>query len=761
MASAVRVLSGRVGAAVRAAGQASGRAYRRIMTSGRWLVLLGWIAIAIAVPLLIDDRPPPTDFGNLVTAENPVLQDELRVLDQFDVPVISGTTVVLHQPDGLGVLARADSYLYAASTTQEALRVNDPGPDQIVAAIPLPTGRADTTVTYLFASDQTSPRGMYNLAHEYARHFDNVPEHQTYVTGFIPSQIAQSNYLSRHLPTFELASAALIFIVVALVFRSLLAPVVVLVIAGIGYVVYRPLLGLGAAAFGFDVPSQLEPVLLALLLGVVTDYCVLFLEEFREALDDGLAPRPAAMVAMSHQSPIIAIAGLTVAGGTLALLAAPFVLFRGLGPALALTVVVGVIVSLTLTPAIMAILGWRLFAPLPIARWRAVGHRPPSTSNGLLERQVTSLTTRRHAVVAVVVLLGIFGLLSIPLAGARLDLSFTSSLPADDEVAQGAALLERTALRGATAPTEVLVEQDNIQNRREELATLQALIATMPGVNHVVGPVDNPLQGPRGVVLSRNGRAARYIVVLDSDPLADQAIRHADNLQERLSALATQAGLTPSYVTVTGQTMIAGEVARQTRESLAIVLIAALIIELAILMLYLRSVITPIVLLAVGALSVTASLGLTVLVFQGLLGQQGLTFYAPFASAVLLIALGSDYNVFSVGSIWRAMRHRDVVGAVRFAVPRASRAITVAGVILAGTFALVAVIPLATFWQIAFTMSVGLLIDTFVVRPLLTPALLTLLGRWATWPRPPAPWEAPDPDDSSLSLSGQTSPHQQ
>ncbi len=720
-----------------------------MMTAGRWLVVLGWIAIAVLVPRLIDDRPPATDFGNLVTADNPVVQDELRVLSQFDVPVISGTTVVLHQPGGLGVLARADSYLFAASTTQEALGVTDPGPDQIVAAIPLPTGRSDTTVTYLFASEETSPRGMYNLAHEYARHFNNVPEHQTYVTGFIPSQIAQSNYLSRHLPTFELASVVLIFVVVALTFRSLLAPIVVLVIAGIGYSVYRPLLGLGAAALGFDVPSQLEPVLLALLLGVVTDYCVLFLEEFRDALDDGLATRPAAMAAMAHQSPIIATAGLTVAGGTLALLAAPFILFRGLGPALALTVVVGVVVSLTLTPAIMAILGWRLFAPLPIARWRTVGHRHPDTSGGLLERQVASLTTPRRAVVAVVVLLGVFGLLSLPLAAARLDLSFTSSLPADDEVAQGAALLQRTELRGATAPTEILVEQDNILEHRDQLTTLQALISRMPGVNHVVGPVDNPLQGPRGVVLSRNGRAARFIVVLDSDPLADQAIRHADGLQERLPALAAQAGLTPSYLAVTGQTLIAGEVARLTRESLGIVLIAALAVELLILSLYLKSMITPVVLLATGALSVTASLGLTVLVFQGLLGQQGLTFYAPFASAVLLIALGSDYNVFSVGSIWRAMRHRDIVSAVRFAVPRAARAITVAGVILAGTFALVAVIPLSTFWQIAFTMAVGLLIDTFVVRPLLTPALLTLLGRWATWPRPPAPWEAPAGPDGT------------
>ena len=121
-------------------------------------------------------------------------------------------------------------------------------------------------------------------------------------------------------------------------------------------------------------------------------------------------------------------------------------------------------------------------------------------------------------------------------------------------------------------------------------------------------------------------------------------------------------------------------------------------------------------------------------VFQGLRGNPGLTFYAPFATAVLLLALGSDYNVFAVGSIWDAAARHPLRRALAIAVPRSSRAITAAGVILAATFAVVAVIPLETFRQVAFTMTVGLLIDTLVVRPVLTPAVLTLLGPAASWP---------------------------
>ncbi len=113
-------------------------------------------------------------------------------------------------------------------------------------------------------------------------------------------------------------------------------------------------------------PAQLEPVLLALLLGVVTDYCVLFFSAFRDELDDGLANLTAARAALARNGSVVAVAGLTVAGGTIALLAAPFAIFRGLGPALALTVLVGLAACLTLTPALMTILGWRLFTALPV-----------------------------------------------------------------------------------------------------------------------------------------------------------------------------------------------------------------------------------------------------------------------------------------------------------------------------------------------------------------------------------------------------------
>lgn len=736
-----------------AATQAFGAGYRRLLTRGRWLVVVLWVLAASAVTLFVPAESGSGDtFGDLLPPDSQVLRVQERVLEEFRVPVLSGTTVVVHQPGGLSLLTRADSVLWALATTQDVLEAAEPPPPgSVQAAIPVPTGRSDTTVTYLYMSEGTGLHNTVRLANGYAAHFNNQPTAASYVTGFVPAQVAQSGYLASRLGLFEIASVLLILLVVALAFRSLLAPLVVLGIAGIGYLVYFPLLGRLAGLLGFDVPRQLEPVLLALLLGVVTDYCVLFFSAFRDELDADPDHVSAATRALQSTAPVVAVAGVTVAGGTIALLAAPFAIFRGLGPALALTVVVGLAVCLTLAPAVMTIAGWRLFTVLPV---RGSARRGPLVEvtperRSRLTRFVALLTRQRPALVATVAVVAVLGLASVPLATARLDLSFTAGLPTDDRVSEGADLLDQAGLRGITAPTEVLVEQPGVVTQLDALLRLESSIAAQPGVARVLGPAEAPDERPRGLVLAESGNAARFVVIYDSDPLAARAIDHVRDLQRRVPQLARSAGLTEAEVSVTGQTLIASEVAQLTRTSLEITLLVAMAVELVILALYLRALVAPLALLACSVLSVAAALGLTTLLFQGVLGQQGLTFYAPFASAVLLIALGSDYNVFSVGSIWEEARRRPLAEAMVEAVPRTSHAITTAGAILAATFALVAIIPLSTFRQIAFAMAVGLLLDTLVIRPVLTPAVLTLLGRVGTWPnrrivRTPPPMPRPE-----------------
>jgi RND superfamily putative drug exporter len=708
-------------------------ACRTALVAGRWFVVVGWAAVAVvAVALPSSGRGGGgNDVGALLPPDSDAVAVQERSLGHFRVPVLSETSVVVHDPAGLDPLTRADVALWALAHTQAYLDGDvPPSGEQIVAAVPIPTSTPQTAVTYLYVTGGTSLSEATSLARQYASHFHNQASVQTYVTGITPARVAQAEYLDARLHVFEVATLVLIALVVGATFRSVVAPLVVLLVAGLAYVVAVRVLAAAAGAFGFALPDQLRPLTAALLIGVVTDYCVLFFSGFRRHLDRGLGRHEAARRVVLTEGPIVAVAGVTVAAGTAALLAADFDLFRAFGPALSLTVVVGLLVSLTLVPAVLAILGIWLFAPSRIGGGRALEH---SGGRGTrwLARQVSG---HRGAVVALVLGLAVLVPAALPVSDLRLGVSFTSGLPGDDPVARGAQVLDESGVRGVVAPTEVLVEGEGVAGQRAALGRFQEALAVQPGVAEVLGPAQNPLSDEYGIVFSPDGTAARFVVFFDSDPLSATAIEDLGRLQDRVDVLLAEAGVEGVTVGVTGQTAIAGELAVVTRENLQRTLIAVLVVELLVLAVFLRSLVAPVALLALSVLGVAAALGLTVLVFQGVLGQPGLTFYVPFATAVLLLALGSDYNVFAVGAIWDQAARRPLGQAIAVALPATARAISAAGMILAATFAMVAIIPLSTFRQVAFTMAVGLLIDTFLIRPVLTPAVLTLLGRVAGWP---------------------------
>ncbi|MCU1678599.1 MAG: hypothetical protein JWM93_3357, partial [Frankiales bacterium] len=172
----------------------------------------------------------------------------------------------------------------------------------------------------------------------------------------------------------------------------------------------------------------------------------------------------------------------------------------------------------------------------------------------------------------------------------------------------------------------------------------------------------------------------------------------------------------------------------RTSGDLLRIALAALLVNLLLLCIFLRALIAPLLLLSSSVLALGAALGLTVLVFQHGAHQDGLTFYVPFAAAVLLVSLGSDYNIFAVGHVWQLARRVPLAEAIRRSVPQSTKAITSAGLVLASSFGLLAIVPLEPFRQLAFAMAVGILLDVFLVRSVLVPALLTVVGPTSGWP---------------------------
>ena len=186
-----------------------------------------------------------------------------------------------------------------------------------------------------------------------------------------------------------------------------------------------------------------------------------------------------------------------------------------------------------------------------------------------------------------------------------------------------------------------------------------------------------------------------------------------------------------------------------TDTSLWRVILVAFAVNFVFLALFLRSAFAPLYLLLASAAALAATFGLTVYFFTNVLHDSGLPYYIPVAFSVLLLSLGSDYNIFVVGRIWKEADRRPLQEAVAVATPRAGRAITVAGVALALSFAMLAIIPITPFAVMAFAMGVGILLDTFLVRSMLVPALVVVFGEAGRWPRRGPEHDLPDVSDPS------------
>jgi RND superfamily putative drug exporter len=291
-----------------------------------------------------------------------------------------------------------------------------------------------------------------------------------------------------------------------------------------------------------------------------------------------------------------------------------------------------------------------------------------------------------------------------------------------------------------------------VTGQRAALTRLQHALASQPGVAGVVGPADIPaVQRGAHLMLARSGNAARYGAIERSDPLGATAISRVRELRRELPAMARTAGLTGMRVEVAGETALAGEAIDSAVSDLGRIALVIGVVIAILLACFLRALVAPLYLLGASVLALLSALGLTVWIFQNALGYDSLVYYVPFVAAVLLISLGSDYNVFVVGRIWEEARRRPLREAVAVAVaaPRASRAITTAGLALAAGFGVLALVPLDQFRELAVAMVLGIVIDTFVVRSLLVPALVVLFGRVGSWParlfsREPAPARQPD-----------------
>jgi putative drug exporter of the RND superfamily len=771
---------------------AAGRVAAAVV-SARWPIVVFWIVAVVLAVTQLPSLSGGSAISDIVPAHAPALATQSRAIALFGAPIGSDVVVVQRRAGGLRA---SDIARHGAAASRALARGGLPGA-QLRGVVPLVNTLSSswhehgtTIVDYLLIDGSVAPLARVQIGQRYARSVGATDQ----VTGSTAAQLDELTQIDDVLPWVTIATILVIALVVTLYFRSLLAPLVTLGTAGLAYLVATHALSWAGQQLGFTVPQAIEPLLVVFLLGLVTDYTVFFLAQARRRTGLGDAPLDAARAATSRVAPSVLAAGMIVAACSCALLAAHLEFFRAFGPGLAGCALVVTLVAVTLVPALMAILGARLVGaaaaegesePTPetpmadgdrrlrltrlrgaIGAGRAQARAEGRSSVGPIAARM--LASRPVAVLLVVLCVAGLGLAAGATRQTRLDVASVTGLPASSAAHRAAASASRGFVAGILAPTDIVLQGPGVGRRRAATERLRAAIATRRGVAVTLGPsvqaALNHVPRANHMFAAASGNAARIVVVFDHDPGSAATLASFRRLQHVLPRLARHAGLPASTrISYAGETALGVESVTAVSSDFVRIAILAAAIILVLLMVFLRAFVAPVLLLGASALGFVAALGLTTLAVRGIYGDFQITYYVPLVGMVILVALGSDYNVLVAGRIRAESARRRPREAVAVAVPEASRAINIAGLTLAGTFAMLAIVPLRSFRELALLLVIGVLLDTTIVRSVLVPGLIVLAGRHAWAPgrastrRPsPIPAFAATPDaEATLAVLGE------
>ncbi|MDW4571514.1 MMPL family transporter [Microbacterium sp. M3] len=561
-----------------------------------------------------------------------------------------------------------------------------------------------------------------------------------------------------------------VFIILVIVYRSPLLPVLVLTTSV--FALCAALLTVWWLAYAGIVVlnGQVQGILFILVIGAATDYALLYVARFREAIATGARRWDATLSAWRGAFEPILASGGTVIAGLLCLLLSDLATNRALGPIASIGIVFSMLAALTFLPALLALCGRAAFWPfIPKQPLAMIPDDLTQPVKGLWPRQARFVA--RHARVVwvactVVLLAGAFGITQLKADGVPTsDLVLGAS-----EARDGQAVLAEHFPAGSGSPVYVIVPE-------EELAGAVEVLEASDGVDSVAVASEDSPTGQAAVEVQDGepvfaaagppGTPAPEPTVSDGDVLvigtltdAADSVAAEDTVRELRTDLDEALGA--------GTAVVGGETATDidtndtsTRDRTVIIPVVLAVI-LVILMLLLRSILAPVLLIATVILSFATALGVSALVFNEFFGFPGADPAVPLYGFVFLVALGVDYNIFLMSRV----REESLVHGTRRGILRGLVAtggvITSAGLVLAATFAALGVIPILFLAQIAFIVAFGVLLDTFVVRSLLVPALSYDIGPAIWWPSKLWRKDARDAgaDSSSLPPTGSDAPQE-
>ncbi|NGZ76237.1 MMPL family transporter [Saccharibacillus alkalitolerans] len=722
---------------------------------GRWVVLAIWIAAAVLLNVIWPGVGEREDNGAANLGDNyPSVQAAQVAEREFPGDGGQPALLVWSRSGGLGDedlngLAKLTESLEADPLPQqEGLlplhRLPAPARQALLSedgsTIVLPINFAEEADTDELKEDveQLKARALSVLGGDPFAAPTGTEELSARVTGPVGIAIDGGALFQNADVSLLIATVLLVLVILLLIYRSPILALIPIAAVGFAYLVISPVLGTLADRGWITADSQGISIMTVLLFGAGTDYCLFLITRFRQCLTETADKRSALKAAISGSSGAIAMSGLTVVLSLFTLLLAQYGAYHRFAVPFGVAILIMGIASLTLVPALLAIIGRASFFPFvprtpEMEEERARRKNKPVRRAKKKDSRIGRVVTTRPWTVVIASLIVLGGL-----AAASSQIRFTydllSAFPSDMPSVEGFGAIAEGFTPGELAPVQVMADSEGKETgMREKLAGL-------PFVDEVAEPEKG----------AENANIQSYSVKLNVNPYSNEAMDDIGEIRTAAESALTEAGVgsPEEKVWIGGQTATQTDTRAATDRDTDLIIPVVIGLIALLLLAYLRSVVATVYLIATVVLSYFSALGLGWLILHHVLGQEAIQGAIPLYAFVFLVALGEDYNIFMISSIWKKSRRLPLKQAIREGVGETGTVITSAGVILAGTFAVLASLPIQVLVQFGVVAALGVLLDTFIVRPFLVPAITALLGRAAFWPGR-APERTEDPAASA------------